>query len=355
MANFNEEGLKKKFLDLNMSQQSIQTLSLWLIHHKKHAHNIVNAWFKELVKAPESRKLAFMYLANDVIQNSKKKGPEYNKEFNHRLPKAFKHLGGITLAEKHTNGVKRLLNVWEERGVFHAQTIKDFRRRFEHQKSHHGRKHSSGADSESSKRKKSRRESLESFEIPNEDEFPSALESHSTAPSTTPLEDTSEPKPIESTVEPRQPPEPEELIQSLQDLENAATADAEVRKNIANLPPAVSDLNGLGKLPDLPAGEALEKNVDDALEMINTYNKRLSDEMEARKSVAKLLHDFISHQKDHLSQTEETLEEHRSKLNKVQKVRQELKAHLQNLPDISKLPNLGGGLAPLPSAGDLFT
>lgn len=59
---------------------------------------------------------------------------------------------------------------------------------------------------------------------------------------------------------------------------------------------------------DLPAGEALEKNVDDALEMINTYNKRLSDEMEARKSVAKLLHDFISHQKDHLSQTEETLE-----------------------------------------------
>lgn len=50
MASFNEEGLKKKLVDLNMSQQSIQTMSLWLIHHKKYAHNIVNIWFKELVK-----------------------------------------------------------------------------------------------------------------------------------------------------------------------------------------------------------------------------------------------------------------------------------------------------------------
>jgi len=29
----------------------------------------------------------FMYLGNDVIQNSKKKGPEYSKEFGKILPK----------------------------------------------------------------------------------------------------------------------------------------------------------------------------------------------------------------------------------------------------------------------------
>ena len=50
------------------------------------------------------------------------------------------------------------------------------------------------------------------------------------------------------------------------------------------------------------------------------------------------------------------LQELRQKLAKVQKVENELRAHLQNLPDISKLPNIKtGGLAPLPSAGDLFT
>lgn len=49
MAGFNEEALKKKLDDLNMSQQSIQTVSLWLIHHKKHAHTVVNVWYRELV------------------------------------------------------------------------------------------------------------------------------------------------------------------------------------------------------------------------------------------------------------------------------------------------------------------
>lgn len=49
MAGFNEDALKKKLDDLNMSQQSIQTVSLWLIHHKKHAHTVVNVWYRELV------------------------------------------------------------------------------------------------------------------------------------------------------------------------------------------------------------------------------------------------------------------------------------------------------------------
>ena len=52
----------------------------------------------------------------------------------------------------------------------------------------------------------------------------------------------------------------------------------------------------------------LQRQVDDALKILETYNKRLSEEMEARKSVAKLLHEYISHQKDLLSITEETLE-----------------------------------------------
>ena len=48
------------------------------------------------------------------------------------------------------------------------------------------------------------------------------------------------------------------------------------------------------------------------------------------------------------------LQEYKAKQEKVQLVRQELKSHLENLPDLSKLPDVGGGLAPLPSAGDLF-
>lgn len=51
MSAFTEGALVKKLLDLNPSQQSIQTLSLWLIHHRKHHANIVKSWFKELQKS----------------------------------------------------------------------------------------------------------------------------------------------------------------------------------------------------------------------------------------------------------------------------------------------------------------
>ncbi|ROT67667.1 Regulation of nuclear pre-mRNA domain-containing protein 1B [Penaeus vannamei] len=141
-----------------------------------------------------------------------------------------------------------------------------------------------------------------------------------------------------------------------QELESAATSDAVVREKIANLPAEVSDVNLLNKLQDLAAGRALCQKVEEALSMLEAYNKRLAEEMEARKAVARMLHDYIAYQKDLLAQAEETLEEHRQKQGKVKKVREELRAHLQNLPDISKLPNIRtGGLAPLPSAGDLFT
>jgi len=111
MSGFTGQALEKKLNDLNNSQQSIQTLSLWLIHHRKHHKSIVQTWFKELKKglipsfdcylyqlilllttAKPNRRLTFMYLANDVIQNSRKKGPEFSKEFGAVLKPSFEHV-----------------------------------------------------------------------------------------------------------------------------------------------------------------------------------------------------------------------------------------------------------------------
>lgn len=61
-------------------------------------------------------------------------------------------------------------------------------------------------------------------------------------------------------------------------------------------------------LTDLNAARALSKKVEDAMAMLEAYNKRLSEEMEARKMVARMLHDYITYQKDLLAQAEETLE-----------------------------------------------
>lgn len=93
MSGFSVEVLEKKFADLNNSQQMIQTLSLWLIHYRKHCKTAVNTWFKCLRNQKDvGKKLTLLYLANDVIQNSRKKGPEYMNEFAAVLKQAFEFI-----------------------------------------------------------------------------------------------------------------------------------------------------------------------------------------------------------------------------------------------------------------------
>lgn len=53
MTSFSTATLEKKLADLSNTQHSVQTLSLWLIHHRKHAKAIVQAWYKELAKGKQ--------------------------------------------------------------------------------------------------------------------------------------------------------------------------------------------------------------------------------------------------------------------------------------------------------------
>lgn len=82
------------------------------------------------ITAKDSRKLTFMYLANDVIQNSRKKGPEYGKEFGLILKNAFEHMASIGYDEKTRNSLGRLLTIWGERGMYDELQITEFRQAF---------------------------------------------------------------------------------------------------------------------------------------------------------------------------------------------------------------------------------
>lgn len=67
MSVFSESALEKKLAELSNSQQSVQTLSLWLIHHRKHSKTIVKVWHNELKKGKNTT--AFTHSAN--IQHRK--------------------------------------------------------------------------------------------------------------------------------------------------------------------------------------------------------------------------------------------------------------------------------------------
>ncbi|XP_015684600.1 regulation of nuclear pre-mRNA domain-containing protein 1B [Protobothrops mucrosquamatus] len=322
MSSFSESALERKLSELSNSQQSVQTLSLWLIHHRKHAGPIVVVWHRELRKAKSSRKLTFLYLANDVIQNSKKKGPEFTKEFESVLVDAFSHV-----AREADEGCKkpleRLLNIWQERSVYGGEFIQQLKLSME--------------DSNSPQPKARRSESLRrGWQQMLPDQLgpwgrPGAHLSLSP------------------------PGQAEDLIKALQDLENAASGDATVRQKIASLPQEVQDVSLLEKITDKEAAERLSKTVDEACLLLAEYNGRLAAELEDRRQLARMLIEYTQTQKDVLTEKEKKLEEYKQKLARVTQVRKELKSHIQSLPDLSLLPNVTGGLAPLPSAGDLFS
>jgi hypothetical protein len=52
-SGLNEEGVQKRLMSVTNTQDSIQSLSLWIIHHKTHHARIVELWYKALKKSGE--------------------------------------------------------------------------------------------------------------------------------------------------------------------------------------------------------------------------------------------------------------------------------------------------------------
>ncbi|XP_068603014.1 regulation of nuclear pre-mRNA domain-containing protein 1B [Brachionichthys hirsutus] len=327
MSSFSESALEKKLTELSSSQQSVQTLSLWIIHHRKHSALIVKVWHRELKKAKKSRKLTFLYLANDVIQNSKKKGPEFTKDFESVLVDACSHVASCDTDDNCKKHMERLLNIWKERSLYRGDFIQQLKLAIEDT--------NSPRPTEEKKPVKRTYQKIQEDEDDEDDDYRSHNSPRNSSATAAQLT--------------------EELVKALQDLENAASGDAAVRQRIASLPQEVQDVSLLEKITDKDAADKLSKTVDEACLLLAEYNGRLAAELEDRRQLARMLTEYINSQREALMEREKKLEEYKQKLARVTHVRKELKSHIQSLPDLSLLPNVTGGLAPLPSAGDLFS
>ncbi|KAG0569393.1 hypothetical protein KC19_6G087500 [Ceratodon purpureus] len=114
---FTGATLAEKLNKLNPSQQSIETLSHWCIFHRKKAKEIVDTWASKFHAAPKEKRVPFLYLANDILQNSRRKGPEFVNAFWTVLPAVLRDVLD-TGDETVRNSAYRLVNIWEERRVF---------------------------------------------------------------------------------------------------------------------------------------------------------------------------------------------------------------------------------------------
>ncbi|XP_037686592.1 regulation of nuclear pre-mRNA domain-containing protein 2-like isoform X1 [Choloepus didactylus] len=84
-----ESSLDRKFQSVTNTMESIQGLSSWCIENKKHHSTIVYHWMKWLRRSAYPHRLNLFYLANDVIQNCKRKNAIiFRESFADVLPEA---------------------------------------------------------------------------------------------------------------------------------------------------------------------------------------------------------------------------------------------------------------------------
>jgi len=231
----------------------------------------------------------------------------------------------------------RLIGIWQERQIFDKKILHEISKIWDQKHKNSGAAKVPGQDSESPKKRREssgsgpeRRKSREIAEI--EDLLDASMQAS----------ETSDAQEETLTLSPRQggspgsgdPPEPEELIQALQDLENSASSDAIVREKIAKLPPEVSEVARIESLQSVAEAKVLNGQVEEASTLLDDYNLRLQEELKDRKKVGSMISEFLSAQKDLLAQAEERLELYLDKLDKIHGVKDELKSHIAALPDI---------------------
>jgi hypothetical protein len=71
---------------------SYAALSQWCIFHRKRARRVVDTWEKQFNSATKDKKVSFLYLSNDILQNSKRKGGDFVNEFWRVLPRSLKYV-----------------------------------------------------------------------------------------------------------------------------------------------------------------------------------------------------------------------------------------------------------------------
>lgn len=85
---FNALQFEKKLTSLKDSQESINTCCHWCLENRQHHKKIVCSWLNVLKRVRVEHRLTLFYLANDVIQYSKRKNYEFVESWGTTLQKA---------------------------------------------------------------------------------------------------------------------------------------------------------------------------------------------------------------------------------------------------------------------------
>lgn len=121
MIEYSDPEFEKKLMLLKDTQDAIQSLSTWCLKRHEHYKSIITIWLKAIRKVKIEKRLTLFYLANDVIQYSKKKNYKFIDGWATAIQKAIPYVRD----EKIQSKISRIIKIWEERGVYDDSYLAD--------------------------------------------------------------------------------------------------------------------------------------------------------------------------------------------------------------------------------------
>ncbi|XP_030567887.1 uncharacterized protein LOC115767720 isoform X3 [Drosophila novamexicana] len=118
---FDEELFETRLEALKDTQECIQQMSNWCLQHRLNHKKIIQCWLNVFKRVRVDHRLVLFYLANDVIQYSKRKRYEFVECWATALQRATT----MVRDERVKGKILRIFKIWEQREIYNEEFLSD--------------------------------------------------------------------------------------------------------------------------------------------------------------------------------------------------------------------------------------
>lgn len=115
---YNDDAVRAKLSSLNESQDSIVTVAQWIMFHRRQADRTASLWLTRLQESNMSKRLNLIYLANEVVQQSRaRQKTDFLLAFEPLISDATA-LAYKNASQEVQGKLRRVVEVWRHRNIF---------------------------------------------------------------------------------------------------------------------------------------------------------------------------------------------------------------------------------------------
>ncbi|PHH58873.1 hypothetical protein CDD81_4253 [Ophiocordyceps australis] len=115
---YNDDSVLARLSSLNESHDSIATAAQWIMFHRRHADRTVQLWMQRLKDSSSAKRLSLVYLANEVVQQSRIR---HKEDFVIAFSPVVAEASSIAYKGAPTEiqaKLRRVVDVWKDRCIF---------------------------------------------------------------------------------------------------------------------------------------------------------------------------------------------------------------------------------------------